>query len=195
MTEPDFNASTTGPVTRLSEDAVANVPQAPTRAAIRSEGGRTPLRELEQAPEGLERVRKAQEDKFYVPQGVINQFKAAGWGIEWKRHSTLGQEDPSYQVALAENHWQAVTTDEIPGFMPLGYSGAVIRDGLQLMKRPLYLIEEARMEDQRAAKAAVQGNIERLSDTPSGTMSRTENPKTAPKVSREYGSMQVPNNI
>lgn len=202
----DFNAAT-APVVETSDgelkrvDAPAPVPEnvqvKVARAPLRVEPARTALREMAQAPEGLERQRKAMQDLFYVPPGVIAQFHAAGWGLEWKRHTTMGEEDPAYQVALAENHWEPVTTDEIPGFMPTGHKGSIIRNGLMLMKRPKYLIDQAHREDWMNAKQQVANNEEQLGTTPTGTLARADKAgpaagKIAPVVTKEFGSMVVP---
>lgn len=146
---------------------------------------------MRQAPEGLIRGRKGDVDKFDIPDEVIKRFAEAGWSIEWKRHSVFNQEDPSYQVALAENQWQPVTTDEIKGLMPAGHSGAIIRDGLMVMKRPSYLTQEAREEDSAAARNLIRAKEEQLGQTPSGTMTR-DHPAARPSVGKSFEPIVVP---
>lgn len=165
--------------------------RAANRAPIREEEVREPVREEMRAPQGLVRKRKGNVDKFLVPDSVIARFAAAGYSIEWKRHTVFGQDDPGYDVALAENCWEAVTSEEIPGFMPAGFKGAIVRDGLQLMKRPSYLTDEARSEDKQMAREAIRIQEGRLGQTPPGTMTR-DHQTARPKVGKSYEPLAVP---
>lgn len=146
---------------------------------------------LREAPTGATRSRKGNVDKFELPESVIMRFKEAGWSLEWKRHTVVGQPDPSYEVALAENAWENVMADEIPGFMPKGMGGAIIRDGLQLMKRPLYLTQEARMEDANLAIDSIRRQEAKLGQTPPGQLTR-DHPTARPKVGKSYEPIAVP---
>lgn len=170
--------------------AMPPVKPAPTKPTATA-AGRDDIRDDLRAPDGMSRRRKGNIDKFEVPQAALDRFKAAGWTLEFKRHTLMGQEDPSYQVALGENCWEAVTTDEIPGFMPSGHSGAIVRDGLMLMKRPAYLTEEARQEDTAAARGMIRAKEAQLGQTPPGTMTR-DHATAAPKVGKSYERMEVP---
>lgn len=91
-------------------------------------------------------------DPFWIDPTMIEK----GWTYEWKRHSTLNQEDPGYAAELAQNGWTPVPAERHPGyFMPADYTGAVIRRGLILMERPETLTQEARDEERAAARGAI----------------------------------------
>lgn len=170
--------------------ARSNLRQAP-RPPVRTEAAREDDREILRAPEGVTRKRKGNVDQFELPERQIKRFLEAGWSLEWKKHTVVGQPDASYEVMLGENGWEPVTSDELPAFMPKGFSGAIIRDGLQLMKRPKYLTEEARREDSRAAQDVIRRQHERLKTAPPGTMTR-DHPEARPKVNKAFEPIDIP---
>src|ERR1700744_5880580 len=47
------------------------------------------------------------DDEFFIDQRAIPD----GWSYEWKRHTILGAEDPSYQVHLARGGWEPVPAE------------------------------------------------------------------------------------
>lgn len=180
----------------LDISAMPPIKSAPQRpSAPRQQMRETPpdksVRDPVRAPDGLVRQRKGAIDPFEIPEQIKGKYEAAGWSLEWKRHTVFGQDDYSYASALAENAWEAVTADEIPGFMPNGYAGAIIRDGLMLMKRPAYLTEEARIEDMEAARGLIRAKEAQLGETPPGTLTR-DHPTARPKVGRTIEPMTVP---
>lgn len=151
------------------------------------------LSDMARAPEGQVRKRKGSIDKFAIPAPVIERYKQAGWSLEWKRHTTYGQGDPSYQVALAENGWIPVDVSELPGYMPPEYKGAIVRDGNMLMKRPLYLTEEARREDTTLARNMIRAKEQQLGQTPAGQLTRDHpTARAVTGVTRDYGPIEVP---
>lgn len=184
---------------QTSELDISNMPlvkQAPAKPSSSRQGLREAqpeksLRDPARAPEGVVRQRKGFIDPFEIPEQIKGRFEAAGWSLEWKRHTVFGQDDHSYASALAENAWEAVTADEIPGFMPKGYAGAIIRDGLMLMKRPAYLTEEARQEDIDAARGLIRAKEAQLGETPPGTFTR-DHSTARPQIGRSIEPMAVP---
>lgn len=107
-------------------------------------------------------------DQFAVDPSMI----PPGMTYEWKRVSTLGARDPSYEVLLAEQGWEPVPVERHPNFMPTGYRGPIERGGLVLMERPVELTEEARAEAARDAFEVVRTKEEQLGLTPNGTLTR-----------------------
>src|ERR1700685_1506786 len=47
------------------------------------------------------------QDKFHIDPAIIPE----GWSYEYRRHSVLGKDDPSYEVTLAQRGWEAVPAD------------------------------------------------------------------------------------
>ena len=128
--------------------------------------GRPPLRpQPENIREGQQRRRmRATDDKFAVPQ----RYKMPGVSYEWKTEAVLGAEDPSYMSGLMENGWEAVPLSEMPSFGREGETGAVRRGGQVLMKRPIDLTKEARLEDFQIARDQVRHNTAKLTGTNPG---------------------------
>lgn len=106
----------------------------------------------------LVRRRKGASDIFHIDPELI----PPGVSYEWKRKAVYGQENPAYMLGLMENHWKPVDVSRLPHMMPDGWTGAIERDGLILMERPSYLTEEARQEDEAAARAPIKAQQERL---------------------------------
>lgn len=188
MTELDLNAM---PAVTKAPARVKTDPEAAgtARRPLREEADRS-IRDVPRAPTGLVRQRNAETNQFDLPPQILSRYAEAGWSLEWKTHTVFGQEDWGYSNALSENGWEPVTTDEIPGYMPPGYTGAIIRDGLMLMKRPAYLTQEAIQENNRAALSQVQSQEAKLAEAPSGTLTRAH-PKLPVGVGRSFERMDV----
>jgi hypothetical protein len=94
-----------------------------------------------------------------------------GWVYEWKRYSVMGSVDHSYHAQLARVGWTPVLASVHDGvFLPPGTTGAIIRDGLILMERPMELHEEAQAEVKRAATDVMRkARSERGLQVPAGT--------------------------
>lgn len=186
------NASAGGNVSEPKQNPESNIAPRIAKAPLRPSQDRSEVRlNLRQAEEGLVRNRKNMVDVFAIGENFVKQFTEAGWSIEWKKHTVYGEADRSYEIALADNGWEPVTTDELPFFMPPEYKGSIIRDGLQLMKRPLYLTEESKREDRRAAQAAIDGNLQKLRGSPDPNFNR-DHPNAAPKINKSYDRMPIP---
>ena len=125
-------------------------------------------------------------DKYHIPE----ELKPAGLSIEWKRFETFGQPDPAYMANLHMNGWESLKAEDYPELAAaLGVSkGTIIRDGLMLMERPQALTDEARVEDNNAAKEAIRAKEEQLTGRTQGILERTSG-----QVQRHYGPVEVPN--
>jgi hypothetical protein len=124
--------------------------------------GRPPLRhDSEPVRDNLrKRRRKSTDDKFEVPK----ELKIPGQSYEWKTESVLGDEGlhVMHMNGLVENGWEPVQLSEMPHFGRPGESGVVRRGGQILMKRPIELTKEARIEDYQIARAEVDGVMGRM---------------------------------
>lgn len=132
----------------------------------------------------------AVQDKFYVPPELI----PAGMSWEWKRVATYGASDPSYDVFVRGQGWEPVDAHQVSSMVPDGHVGAVIRDGLMLMERPIELTKEAHDEDVARAKGVVQAKEQQLYDTPQGQFARkTATGEAAVQITRtvERGGLEI----
>jgi hypothetical protein len=128
-------------------------------------------------------------DKFYVDPHDIPE----GWDYEWKRVSTLGKADPSYEVATARAGWEPVPAERHPAYMPTGGTYSVIeRDGLVLMERPREITDEARARDQKAARAQMRQKEAQLSGNPDGHFERTNKDQSMVSVKKSFEHVPIP---
>ena len=127
-------------------------------------------------------------DEFYIDPSIIPD----GWSYEWKRHTLLGREDPSYQVSLARAGWEAVPASRHPEMMPLNSKASIIeRKGMILMERPQMLTNEARDVELRRARMQVRAKEQQLASTPDGTMTR-DHARVKPNVKKSFEPMPIP---
>lgn len=127
-------------------------------------------------------------DEFYVDPNMVPD----GWTYEWKRHTVMGAEDPSYQVHLARMGWTPVPTARHPGMMPHNTTDAIImRKGMMLMECPTEIVEERRAFDLKKARNQVRAKEEQLAGTPEGTLTR-DHRETRPKIKKSYEPMPIP---
>lgn len=129
-------------------------------------------------------------DEFYIPKDIIPE----GWSYEWKRRTVLGQEDPSYQVALAKQGWEAVPAARHPEMMPLDWRGTLIeRKGMVLMERPLEITQEVQAHDLRKARLQVRQKEAQLNSAEQGQFSRSKSDGTSlVKINKSYEAMPIP---
>jgi len=128
-------------------------------------------------------------DEFHIDPNAIPD----GWTYEWKRHSTYGKEDPSYQVALAQQGWTAVDASKHPELMPKeGVHRTIERKGMILMERPTEIVEDAKRRDLRKARQQVQVKEDQLNSAPNGTLPRDEDSRTRARVNKSYERMEIP---
>jgi hypothetical protein len=130
----------------------------------------------------LSRKRGGNVDKFYIPPHIIPD----GWSYEWKSEFIAGQENTSHMMGCYENGWTPVNAETHPGmFMPNDYKGPIRREGMILCERPIELTNEARAEEQEAARALTQAQKEQLGlAMPSGFTN--EHRAVQPRVNQAY---------
>lgn len=127
-------------------------------------------------------------DEFYVDPNLIPD----GWTYEWKRKSTFGMEDHSYQVSLAHMGWEAVPADRHPEMMPANMRNASIeRKGMILMERPAEITAEVRQRDLMTARKQVRVKEQQLSSAPDGTMTR-DHAQARPNIKKSYSPIDIP---
>lgn len=118
---------------------------------------RAPMREPVRA---TERVRGSDGiDKYNVPKEILARLGALGWDLQWNVDSVLGKPDPQARTAMEVQGWASVEGDMWDGlldgmFMPKGYKGEIIVDGLVLQARPIELSQQAKKEELEAARRA-----------------------------------------
>lgn len=128
-------------------------------------------------------------DKFAIPLEIIPD----GWSYEWKRHTLLGKEDPSYDVSIAQKGWEAVPRLRHPEMMPRDHQGMTIeRDGMILMERPKEITDEAKARELRAARIQVRDKEVQLGAAPSGQFERDAHPQTKPNIKKSYETIPIP---
>ncbi len=126
-------------------------------------------------------------DDFYIDPRIIPD----GWSYEWKRHTTLGAQDPSYAVSIAQRGWEAVPASRHPELMPDNYVGGTIeRKGMILMVRPLEITNEVRALELRKAREQVGQKEQQLKGMPAGPNSPFE--PRGNKIDRSYETIAVP---
>lgn len=158
------------------------------RATMREEDPRA--RAAKRAEELLPYIADEQEahDDFYIDTDQIPD----GWSYEWKRYSTAGALDPSYEVELAQTGWEAVPANRHPELMPKNHKGETIeRKGMLLMERPQVVTDKVRARDQREARRLVQENDEKLGAAPPGQFDR-DTPKARPRINKSYSPVEIP---
>lgn len=125
-------------------------------------------------------------DEFYAPK------PPAGWSYEWKRKSTMNQEDQTHMNHCLRTGWTPVPTSRHPEMMGAGTKGdtAIERKGMILMERPLKITEHVRQNEERKAFAEIKQKAGKLDDS-KGILAR-EDSKVMGKSSRTYEPMQIP---
>ena len=132
------------------------------------------------------------EDDFYIDPRII----PPGWTYEWKRYTTLGAQDPAYEVQIARAGWEAVPAPRHPEMMPKGYEGmTILRKGEILMERPTEIVEEARSIELRKARAQVRQKEMQLRGAPAGDNSPfdpTNKGNSLVNIKKSFEPMQIP---
>lgn len=129
------------------------------------------------------------DDKFYIPPEIIPD----GWEYQWKRHTLLGKQDPSYEVQIATKGWEAVPCSRHPFMMPEGHSGQTIeREGMILMEVPKEIADDMRAKELRKARVQVGDKEKQLGSAPQGQFERDAHPQTRPNVRKSYESIPIP---
>ena len=120
---------------------------------------------------------------FELPMDEIPE----GSSYEWKRFSTIGEEDHFYLAEMRRQGWEPVESRRHPTWVPKGYDKPnIIRGGLILMERPIELTEEARREVRDQSKQRMIEAEQRLGMTPKDTLTR-QHPDIKNRVIKEWG--------
>lgn len=127
------------------------------------------------------------QDKFRIDPRLIPE----GQSWEWKRYTTYGAGDPSYDVYLRSQGWLPVDPKKYPQLVPPGHTGPILRDGMMLMERPIELTQEAKAEEAYKAKAQMRAKQQELGMTPPGHLPR-EGGSAGAKISRSMDAFQIP---
>lgn len=177
-------------------DAIATVASAPPRVE------REPLREPVRAEDPRERARRRAaelkgvveemgdgDDKFSFDRKIIPD----GWEYEWKRMTTYGARDPSYEVNLAQTGWEPVPLERHPEMMPRGWAGQTIeRDGMMLMERPREISDMVRAKDRKRARLQLHDKEEQLGMAPKDHFDRDNKGTPMASVSKGYSPAEIP---
>lgn len=166
--------------TRIDKDPIRETMREPVRARGKKEV-------VGRDGKVLSRKRGSNVDQFHVPEHIIPE----GWSYEWKTETIYGQENTSHMMACYENGWTPVMSETHPGmFMPNDYKGPIRRGGMILCERPIELTNEARAEEEEAARALVQAQKEQLGlAMPDGF--NNSHRAVQPKVNTQYEPADV----
>jgi hypothetical protein len=140
------------------------------------------------ARSGPVRERKRKGGQLNDPFRVDNI--PPGISYEWKRATVYGKSDPSYDILMREQGWEPVDSSRHPELVADGHTGAIVRDGLILMERPIELTREAQAEDRAAAREAVSVKKQQLGEAPAGTLTR-DHQGVRPQVRTSYESLPI----
>lgn len=114
-----------------------------------------------------------------------------GSSYEWKRFSTVGEEDHFYLAEMRRQGWEPVDPKRHPNWVPQGYDKPnIVRGGLLLMERPIELTKEARDEVKALTNQRMIEAEQRLGMAPkeagSDTLTR-QHPDLKNRVVKEWG--------
>ena len=173
------------------EAAVSSIPREEMREPVREEDALSRAARRTAELRGHLGAMDEGTDEFFVDPNMVPE----GWTYEWKRYLLLGAEDPSYNVSLAREGWEAVPVSRDSrhrAMMPLNWQGSHIeRKGLILMERPTEIVEEVRAAERRKARDQVRAKEAQLSGTPDGTLTR-DHPQARPQIKKGWESLPVP---
>lgn len=128
-------------------------------------------------------------DDFYLDPTIVPD----GWCYEWKTHTVMGAQNPSYQVQLARTGWEAVPVDRHPELMPRDWNGKVIeRKGLVLMERPQAITDKVRKIEQKKARDQVRVKEQQLNAAPQGQFPRDEDERTTARIKKSHSPVEIP---
>lgn len=143
-------------------------------------------------PTRKRRIRHDDEtnDPLYVPEHLIPE----GFTVEYKRHSILGQaEKASNLINLRQQHWEYVSIKDMPQFaelMPAGHKGDTVeRDGVILMIRETYLVEDAQNDDYEKAREQVDQKTQQINGSGPNEFARD---KKSTIINRTYERAPIP---
>ena len=131
-------------------------PREPTREATRGD-----QQYFDRDGKELTRKRVAGTDQFEIPKEII----PAGWTYQWNTVTVYNKEDLTLgqSMQMFENGWRPVPASRHPGrFVPIGTTGAIVRDGMRLEERPKGMTDEAKAEDTEIARRQMRDRDQSL---------------------------------
>lgn len=164
------------------------------REPIRTES-REPVRpEAASFFDNLPDTRQREADDIVSPFHIDAHRMPPGVTLEWKRYTTLGERNQAYENKMLEQGWRPVPSRLFPDFMPQGTppDDAIIRDGNMLMARRKELTDQAREGERQAARNQVRASEARMASTPTDTLPRDADARTAPRINRTVERIPVP---
>jgi hypothetical protein len=149
-------------------------------------------------PRAEARVETRTDERLFRPSnmGMDNPFELdhslipAGMVMEFKRLSVLGMNDRRHQNICHRFHWTPVLNHEQPhilGMTETDPNAPIVVGGLQLMKRPAYLTEEAHQERKDTAQYQIN---QQLSSVRAASKAQVGEANT--KISRTYERVAGP---
>jgi hypothetical protein len=182
------SVSVTDSVTDLAMEQTIERP--PLREPVREEDPRAAA--MKRAQEWFSHIESLPDgrDKYYIDPSKIPD----GWTYEWKRWTTIGREDPQYQVSLQQTAWQAVPASRHPELMPTGFRGQTIDiDGMRLMERPEMITNWQKDRDKQNAEAPIRNLKAKLSAAPQGQFDRSNPGGASPvKINTSFAPPEIP---
>lgn len=174
--------------TGKAPEPIDATPSAPLKFAEEDPRTRAARRAAELMDHGIADADGA-EDKFRIDPKLIPE----GWSYEYRRHTVLGKEDPSYQVMLAQKGWEPVPADRHPELMPMGFRGNTIeREGMILMERPKQITDMANDREYRRAREQMGAKEAQLHSAPAGTAPRDNKGNSLVKLGKSYEPLAIP---
>lgn len=149
--------------------------------------GRAPQRTEQRAEQRLT-LTDNQTSRLDLPM----HRRQEGMDYQWVTQSIWGQPDTRQSVNAAVNHWTPVPMRAAPELVGPAAAAAtpeaaIVIDGLMLCQRPMYLTEQRRAQEARAANQQVGDQFARLGMAPDSTLS--DGGKRNVNVSRSYDRM------
>lgn len=106
------------------------------------------------------------------PMDVPREEIPPGWDYQWNPVTILNKpigEVVQGDLIMYQNGWRPVPASRHAGrWTPVGFEGDILMTGLRLEERPASLSEEARIEDQKIARAQVRDRTDALRLTQKG---------------------------
>lgn len=123
-------------------------------------------------------------DKFYFDPKIVPD----GWSYEWKMWTVWGKQDPSYQVELSGNGWEAIPAKRHPNLMPDDWTGnSIERHGMRLMERPKFITDKANEREARKARLQVTNKEASLAGETAGAFDARK-----PTINRSSEAIAIP---
>jgi hypothetical protein len=123
----------------------------------------------------------------------VTHLEPDGWKYEWHTWSIYEQRQNRNMMDSTARGWRPVPRERHPELMPKDSDQEVIIDkGLMLVELPREIADEYRHNEIREARDQVRYKEQALAGTPEGTMTRTEDPRTRPKINKSFEAMSIP---